>query len=760
VSGAAAGGQPGPGSGGPAAGPPQGAPVPDAGGDGDRAAAAARQEKAAAGPPPGGLPPDPAGGATPPPEGGAKEGGRGAREAAGDEYAERGRAGVTQVFITDNRSFGVYAEGTITARDVSGRDTASGPGAGPGAGQAARVVSVVAVATQDLGRLRRVAVSAGPRGRATAILERDRLVVLHGPDGVGKGAAGLGLLGLDREVLAVDPSLTARDLADLGRRLPYGRDRQYLVEALPAATAAQLSGFVLRAAARDLESAGSRLVVTVDDRIPLGPELAGWVVSWPDRPDVALALRAHLEYYLGDAEAAAVEERYDLSRLHAGLAARALRSVDEVARAAAEAFRAGRPFESLLGDLGFDAPARAARWFAAAERSPGDLGLLLSVAVLGGCPYSTVARHSERLEELIAGASRIKLSRQPVNPLRPRSQRLRDAMAVLEPGFVDTEYGQSPAETARLESRWLVLAVLGAVWTEYDLLGGALLSWLRETGDDPDPGVRLRAAAAAGWLSQYDFAELRGQLFLPWARGSSQAAWAAADALGQAAWLDATAPLALAMLDVWASQDEDYDLWWTAAVAYGGEAGVRYTGVAMDHLQAIAAKPDDRAPQVVAHSLVRLAASGGRFAPQVAAFALAHMSGWPGDSPAVGLTAQGAYAEMLRRAGDPDWPSSRQYWQLLAAPDSLGASARLLRAVLAHRAFRDQALESVETLARAGDHDKSIREDLAALLTRVAAAGKTDRDRLAHYLSRWAGGSEPSPGALDLADRLREVTVP
>jgi hypothetical protein len=702
----------------------------------------------------------PAGEDNDPPDNAGGEAGRNAAAAAGDEYAERSRAGVTGVYIYDNRSYGVYAEGTISARDISGRDKIATVGAGVGAGrQAARTVSVVAIASQDRDKLRRVAVSTGRRERAAAILQRERLVILHGPAGVGKATAGVWLMGFDNEVLRADPSLSARDLADFRQRFPQGGKRRYLVETLPPATARQLTGFVMRAAARDLESVDGYLVITVDEHIPLSPELAGYVVDWPDRPDTALALRAHLAYYLGNAEASAVEDRYDLAQLHAGLAGRAVRSIDEVARAVVSAFRASRPLDVLLGELGFDAAARVARWFAAEERRPEDIGLLLAVTVLGGCPYSTVARHARHLELLIADASRIRLSKLPANPLRTRSQRLRNVMAVLEPGFVETEYGQSPAELVRLENRWLVQAVLSTVWHEYDLLSGPLLAWLREAGDDPDPGVRLRAAAAAGWLSQYDFAALRQQLFLPWARGSSEAAWAAADALGQAAWFDSTAPLALALLDVWAWQDDDYDLWWTAAVAYGGETGVRHQGVAMDQLLAIAGKDDLRARDVIARSVARLVTSGGRYAPPVAALVFAHLISWLEYSSAAASAARQAYAILLYRASDPDWPSSREYWQLLTAPRNQASSARLLRAVLGERSLRMQALESLRVLVRACDHDQGIRKDLTALLTPVAGSSANDRDRLVHYLNRWADGSEPSPAARDLASLLKEVIV-
>jgi hypothetical protein len=700
-----------------------------------------------------------------PPRGEGQEGqepeGRGAGGAVGDRYAERDRAVVASVYIhEDHRSYGVYAEGTIRARDIAGHDKTAGDGAGQG-GERQRPVSVLPVAAQDRERLRRVMVSSGHREHAAEMLARKRLVVLHGPDGVGKASAGLWLLGLDQEVLSIDPSVTARDLAELGRRLPYGKGRRYLVDALAPATASRLTSFVMRAAARDLAAGDGYLVITVDDRVPLGPDLADFTVPWPERPDTALALRAHLEYYLPGGEAAAAEERYELAQVRTGLAARALRLVDDAARVVERGFRDGRPLEAVLADLGFGAQARAGEWFGAdGGRSPGEIGFLLAAAVLHGVPYSTAARHAGALERLIAGASRIRLSRQPAEPLRGRSARLAGAMAVLEPGFIETEYGKSPADMVRLESPWLVPAVLGTVWQEYDLVSDALLAWLRAAGDDPDPDVRLRAAAAAGWLSQYDFAGLRAELFLPWAKGSSRAAWSAADALGQAAWLAGTAPLALALLDVWAGQDEDYDLWWTAAVAYGGDAGVAYPSVALDHLLAIAEKDDPRARHVVAGSLVRLVGAGGRFIPELAAFVLAGLADWLEQGPAAAAAALDGYTEVLRRAADPDWPSSREYWRRLAAPQALGSSARLLRAALGSRAARDEALGSVEVLARAGDGDPLLLAELEALLAGVTAAGGTDRDRIVHYLSRWAAGYDPSPGARELADRLKGATAP
>lgn len=680
-----------------------------------------------------------------------------AEAAAGAEYAELSRAAVTNVYVSDYRRIGVYAEGNVRARDVTGRDkTASDDSKGR---QPVRTVSVVAIARAERDKLSRVEVRAGEHERAGAILERERLAILRGPVGIGKGTAGLSLLGFDHEVLSVDPSVTARDLADFKQRFPYGKGRRYLVEGLQPATAAQLSRFVIRKTLQQLSWRGSYLVMTVDDRTPLHPDLASYVVRWTDRPDIAVVLRRHLGYYLPADKAVAVEATLDLPALCAGMTDRGLGSVDEIAQAIATAYARSRPLDSLLDGLGFGARERAAEWFST-SRSPRDLGLLLAITVLGGCPYSTVTSHAKRLEKLIAERSLMSHSARRLDPLQARSQRVRESMAVLEPGFVDTEYGQSPANLVRLESRWLVQAVLGAVWREYNIVADALVVWLREVGDDPDPGVRLRAAAAVGWLSQYEFATLRERVLMPWARGSSRAAWAAADALGQAAWLDAAAPMALGLLSVWASQEADYDLWWTAAVACGGETGVRYVAIAMDQLRGIAGRDDDRASPVVAQSVVRLVASGGRFAPEIAAYVLAHLANWLDDTRPAAHTAQRAFAELMRRASDPDWPSSAEHWKLLTAPDSQDSSAALLRALLAAQAFRLQGLEYVEFMVRAGDTDDRARQAMTELLKRVADSADIDRQRLHHYLNRWATGTDPSPAARAIADRLEKAPTP
>ena len=183
----------------------------------------------------------------------------------------------------------------------------------------------------------------------------------------------------------------------------------------------------------------------------------------------------------------------------------------------------------------------------------------------------------------------------------------------------------------------------------------------------------------------------------------------------------------------------------------------------MDQLLAIVLRGDDRAPLVVAQAALRLVTSGGRFAQEIAAHVLNHLTRWLKIDFVAALTAQRVYVELLRRASDPDWPSAADYWRLLVAAENRETSADLLRATLAERTFRKDALDSVESIVRAVDQDKDTRQKLECLLIRVAdGPGSTtiDGQRLVHYLTRWASGKDPSPAANVIAGRILELKMP
>jgi hypothetical protein len=668
------------------------------------------------------------------------------------------RAEVVNVYVSDNRRMGgLYAGGNISARDIAGHNQRSKPGVEGKDDR--RTVSVVIIAREELARLKRVTVDVGLHKRAKSILDRERFVVLHGPPGVGKGTAALSLLGFDAEVHSIDPSITVRELSDFKHCFPVAAQKRYVVESLYPATAERINRFVVRAITRALSDEQTFLVLTVDDRVPISTDISAYVVPWRERPEPYRALRSHLAYYLTQDDVATVEERFDLEHLEAGLSDRAIHAVDDVARAVAKAFSEGHPLESVMVETGFGIDERVEAWFRE-KRTLDEVAFLVAAAVLGGCSYTTVSRHASRLEEFIAQRGRIDLSKKALRVTRPRSERLKNSMAIIEPGFVNTEFGRSPSETVRLENRWLVQAVLERVWRQYDLVADALLDWLFESGADRDPGVRIRAASAVGWLSQFDFATVRSRLLVPWALGTTMQARAVADALGTAVWFDTAAPLVLALLNHWGSMRENYDLWWTAAAAYGGDVGVRYTSVAMDQLRGIVGRGDHHAPTIISFSASDLVQSGGRFLPDVATQVFGHLAQWLDDDPVLAFTAEMTYTELLRRASDPEIPGSEEYCRRLVATESLDSSGSLMRHTLGEKSFRADALASIEKLVRFVDLDTDMRDPLEALLLRSATDSETtiDAQRLVHYLDRWATAKDPSAAAAAILRRLQEVT--
>jgi hypothetical protein len=675
---------------------------------------------------------------------------------AHEEYAEHSRAGITYIYVTDNRrNDGVYVEGDLHSKKFAARDvttTARGDNR-----ERTRQLSVVAVARKDQEKLLKVVLEVGHRERALEVLSDHRFVVLRGPAGVGKSTAALSLLGLEQQILGIDPSLTARELVEFKRCFPFGPGRRFLIEALSPATAAQISSFVARSLSRDLGDQDDYLVMTLDERAILSADVSPYVVEWRERPETEALLRNHLRHYLGQDDVAGVEAGYDLRELHVHLAQRPLRDVDEVARATVRAFAAGLSITALLDETGFGARAQVAEWFTI-ERTAEEIGFLLAVTVFGGCDYGTVSQCGRQLNSVIARRNRSRKSDRRVDLLRTRSDRLRGSMAVLDPGFVETEFGRSPVDTVRLQSRWHVQAVLDVVWHEYDVIADSLIEWLHAFGDNADPGVRLRAAIASGYLSQFDFAQVRRRLLLPWALGTTESSRAAADALGQAAHSDTTAPLVLSLLEVWAADPTVYDLWWTAAVAYGGEVGVCFPSTAMGRLLSILVSTDARAQSVVAESAVRLVQGGGRFDRGIASHVLSHLCAWLTSEPSAVFTAHKAYWELLRRAADSEWPSSREYLTLLVSDPLRDASGRLLRSVLSDRSFREASLDALESILRIVESDESTTDLLGGLFVEVASglgSSQKDADRLVAYLDRWAGASAPVPSAHHFAALVR-----
>jgi hypothetical protein len=660
----------------------------------------------------------------------------------------------------DNRQLGgVRAGRSVKADHVAGNDVRSADTVGQKKRQrsAARVTSVE---MDHIEKLRSVFVPMTDHLRdAKEILERHRIVILHGPRGFGKGSAAIDLLQDRDEILEINPSVTAEELIDFSKQFPYGKSRRFIIESLSPATATALNGFAIRSISRQLAAKDSMLVLTVDSRISLSTDLSASVVSWSQRPGFADLVNGHLKYYIGqsgEVELESLANRYPISEIESAFSEREASLIDRFAQALIEGYRRQTPLDELLSHVGLDAQRRAEEWFAQ-DRTIAELSLLLAVTVLGGCTYSTVSRHAGRLEALLAEMSRIDLATVALDVQRPRTGRLHNVMAVSEPGFLMTEYGLSPCETVRLEDPWLASAILKIVWKDFDLIAQCLMAWLADAGGDPDPDVRHRVALAVGKLAESDFATIRREIYLQWATGSNlKAAKSVADSLGVAIWNDDVAPLVLGLIRQWARTSSNTDLQRTATRSYGGDVGLRFPAVAMDELFRLAVEADEELDWVILDSLRQLFLDGGNVHLSFASFVLENLVEWATSGIETPRTLALAHVVHLLRAVTRRGPGISQ-WTLLTAPDSVHPTATLIRSCLSDRGARPHTLRCLRDLLVMADTEKSMLPDLSKIL--LASVGppegqKEDRDRLTYYLELWSSGSKGCTSAAAIRSDL------
>lgn len=664
------------------------------------------------------------------------------READAQGVQDKVRLDAARVFLTDpRRQDSVNVSGNLQSRNFAMGDLHIHKESGSkGATRTRLLVSTVRVDETETQKLRRVWVPVPEFALAAEILLAERLVLIQGRQGVGKSSAALSLLSDGASILSVDPSISSGDLARATERIGIVEGGCYVIESLDPSTAANLNIFVARGLREQLRAKNARLVVTVDQAVVLQSELTAFVVPLATRPDPVAVLRNHIKYQLDDDSSLdTLERQYDLEQFREVLADRNLGHVQAISGAILSAFAASTTLADLLDDVGVAAGSLVRDWFQTKpEPTLAEVCLLVSMALLGGCSYSTVAGQASVMERIVSADTGVRVRKK--NYLQTRSTTLSRVLAIAQTSVQETDLGAIPGETVRLANRWTAVAVVDTLWQEYDVILEAVIKWLSEAGGDPDANVRVRAAVAAGFFATYDFTLVRERLLELWAQGSEASARAAADALGQSAQYDATAPLVLSLLNRWISEElSDYDLWWTAAVAFGGDLGLSYPSIAMDQLLMIIARFDEQSISIVTESVVRLLLGGSRHPGSVMAHVYAHLEYWLSLRELPATVARLAYSVLLARATDDEAWYSAQY--LSAVLSDVVAAASLLRECLRNKDTRPLVLECLRSILILGDSDESTQRTISDLLVNVATGANsepTDGQRLTHYLQRWA----------------------
>ncbi|GAA3803412.1 hypothetical protein GCM10022403_041790 [Streptomyces coacervatus] len=393
-------------------------------------------------------------------------------------------------------------------------------------------------------------------------LEKDGVVVLVGPPGVGKRSAAVKLLhevtgGVEYVVLSPDRSL--EELA--------GRPTCYLLLDRMDEGASGTADFDWRRVRDKVREKGAYLVVTTVHPVDGQPSESVRHVDW-QLPDLANVVRVRLRQ-AGCADTLVKEA---VERLPGGC------RIAEAAAAAERIARGGDP-ERVWSEYGSSAARPVREWFAA-DRSLQEVAEVTTLAFVTGAGRRDFESAQTLLEPHIApafpdvpaGAGEAPVPRPFVDRRRSLS---RNALAATEDQKHDAltrTVVVFPSPQYRL---WVLEELCRTHSTEY---WNGVRDWLTElVRTQPDPALQMSVASGLALLARPDFGEVVRCYLTPWAQGEAgpRGQSAAAMVLWWMCLDEALGATALTLARGWA-QSFDPVMRSTAAWAFSGELGVRF----------------------------------------------------------------------------------------------------------------------------------------------------------------------------------------
>jgi hypothetical protein len=403
---------------------------------------------------------------------------------------------------------------------------------------------------------------AEPQGyeRLRAALERRSVAVLRAPRGWGKTTTAL-------HVLRASGCGTLQRLAPDALETLAGSDMGdgtgYLLDGMSVHQAARTARFTLDRIAGMCGDHGSLLVITVDDDVPLRPDVArDYTVTLEEPPDPRTVVEAHLARALGERDAAgelrrellgrqAVQDLLDLL----GEDGLGVGSCVELS-ARLDAVLAGTTtLEEVRGYFENESRQGFRAWFDAQD-DVDQRAFVIALAVLNGLDYYTVSAAARALADSVPsgtepgpdgqgrrnGGEREDGQRQdagggprPDSPGpsrglfgRTRTERLAAARAEVFPTVQPSPYGPVHATAVRFRDPSHVWRVVDLLWTEFDEAQPVVLRWLARLGRDRRQDVNVHAGAVVGAVAAYQLDHVLSEVVTPWAGSADPGEQAAA----------------------------------------------------------------------------------------------------------------------------------------------------------------------------------------------------------------------------------------
>ncbi|MEH0416086.1 hypothetical protein [Streptomyces sp. B21-083] len=582
--------------------------------------------------------------------------------------------------------------------------------------------------------------------RAAAQTVRRHLVLLTGPDGVGKRAFALHLLEQYAEdageVKALDAEQSLEDLTD---ELRPGTC--YLLD-LDDADQLAITPARLQVLLNALRATGAYLAVVLTQP-PSAPMRAITGIWRPyliscTAPDPVTVARNHLAHHLGPGWADNHPGLLDDDVLDA------LRLVPGPGQAAAVArdlagAALGRYAKTDVLDAVRDRDhAGIADWFTS-HPNVRTWAWMLATAVFEGQDRGVIADRATALEAVLASGSEA-----PAGSAWPppgSSKELDAIRAAPEPAASSGSFPRYNLERVRFLRPGWAQPALDHAWREYPTLRDPLLNWLAATplrGDLQD-----LAGAAAGFLTA---ATTGHQALAPlrrWARQDRPRQELAARALGAAAAHDpAIATQVRRLLGSFSRADAGKELRRTAALAYGTAYGLAYPQTALRRLMELARAEEREVAQAAVNGLLALHRAGATSGP---AALLHQLAAWDlSDDQRCGTAADlvsGLLTVTYQRPAHAGTGLPEQTATVLSDPEAAHAAATALAALSAHPAGYGRVLDWITGwlfAVRGHPQHTLVRDLIETIFTNLR---HLDTERLAYDLTRLA---HEQPHAEDL----------
>lgn len=443
-----------------------------------------------------------------------------------------------------------------------------------------------AISAEHIERSRRGYAAPTAHAGALDLLERNRYVILSGPEDSGKTAGAINLLthdDSDTKVVGLSPLLSWADLVNYSFR----SGTNYVV------LNHRLGHYPTREPEHELRALASKLrdhpgqprvVLTTTSEMACRWATASSTDWTPPDPDVLV--RTHADQFRLSLAEEQVTRVVDF--------AATCKSPRLVVRLLSAVAEAPHEFERIMHSAESAENSPIGRWLDAEPRRS-DVAILAAMVFLAGSPLPIAERHIDRLRQHLDHKVNAKRKRE-------KSEKLTQSRLVFrEIPFLEVASGTTPSssiqqQVAVFQHPLYRQQAVAELWRRYpETLWGPVRGWVLETVHNcdltlaEDTELILRITDGLALLAQWSLTEVVNRYIERWAEGNLPEQVTAAVTIGALEAVDRLVGTGLEIAESWIA-DEDANHSFVAVLALSGKLGARYPGEALNRVWSYGSK--------------------------------------------------------------------------------------------------------------------------------------------------------------------------